>query len=356
MITLYRKNSFGIGRWCIWSEDRTIHFGHSLSLDGSLIRSTETIDMGKAGRTIQEQIESRINSRIGKMLDKGYKETTDEASTATTNQLGLITPMLAQSLKSVTISSSIIQPKLNGHRCLITKVEDTIVAYSRQGKIITTIDHITSLLGQSLAEGDTIDGELYIHGQLLQSIASLVKRAQPGSGDIKYYAYDYIPASTGPRIPYIERLRHLNQLLKEVNREKVVLTESTSVETVDEALEIYSRHLAEGYEGSILRDKQGKYEIGKRSAALLKIKPKFDTEAEVIDIVRSDTGFGLCVCKVAGLQDTFKVLAPGNHKQKVEALVNKEKYIGRRLRIEYRELTELGKPFHAVGVEWFSSI
>ena len=354
MITLYRKNSFGLGRWCIWQDHDVIRFGHSTSLDGHIIPSEELVEKGLAGRSLQEQIESRINSRTSKMLDKGYKYDPDEAAKAMTNQLGLITPMLAKPLKASKIAKSIIQPKFNGHRCLITKVDGEIIAYTRQGKPIDTMGHITSEFAELLPEGVVVDGELYVHGALLQSIASLVKRAQAGSADVVYYAYDYVLLHD-KKVQYVDRLTILDDLIANT-AEHVRSAESQIVYNLDEAVEVYRKHLQQGYEGSMLKTLSGLYESGKRSSSLLKMKPKFDTEAEVIDIVPGDTGLGICVCKIANLDQTFKVLAPGTHGDKIEALENKQDYIGRRLKIEYRELTANQLPFHAVATEWFSSI
>ncbi len=356
MVTLYRKNSFGIGRWCIISDGNAIRFGHSATLDGSLVMNEEIIDEGKAGRSIKEQIDLRMNSRISKMRDKGYKDTTDEAAAAMTNQLGLITPMLAKPLKANKIVKSIIQPKYNGHRCLITCADGEIIAYSRQGKIIHTMEHITKHFKDVLPEGAVVDGELFIPGAKLQSIASLVKRKQEKSKDVTYYAYDYIDDSDH-RVGFSDRLKILIDLLRNVGAsDSILLAESIIVNDLDQAMEIYSAHLAQGHEGSILRVWNGKYESGKRSSGLLKMKPIFDTEAEVIDIVPGETGLGICVCRMDGLDQTFKVLAPGPHRDKIEALYNKEKFIGMRVKIEYRELTADKIPFHAVATEWFSSI
>lgn len=354
MKTFYRKNSFGIGRWCIWQEGNTICFGHSATLDGKMNVQTEEIEEGKAGRSIQEQIDLRMNSRISKMLDKGYKETADEAAKASTNQLGLVTPMLAKPLKASRLKSSLVQPKLNGHRCLITNVDGDIVTYSRQGKLITTIDHITEQFKDLLPEGCVVDGELYIHGEKLQKIASLVKRKQPGSNDLLYYAYDYVDLNDA-KMPFQDRLIALKNLIGNMH-EPVKLTETTPVADFDEAMATFKMHIDFGFEGTMVRDPMGLYESGKRSSSLLKIKPLFDTEVEVLDVVPGDTGLGVCVCRMAGLDRSFKILAPGTHSEKRECLENKADYIGKRLKVEYRELTADGVPFHAVATEWFTSI
>ena len=354
MITLYKKNSFGIGRWSIWAEGGIVKFGHSASLDGHLTINEEVIEFGKGGRSLDEQIGSRIHSRTSKMLDKGYKTSVEEAIKGVTNQLGLVSPMLAQTLKATEIMRKIIQPKLNGHRCMITCHNGEIVAYSKQGKPITTIEHILTEFRGRIAEGDTVDGEVYMHGLKLQDIASRVKRSQPTTKNLVYYAFDHISADD-KTLPTIDRLRKLHKLMVGTS-DPVYFTTSRVVNSLSEAQHWYESHLREGFEGSMLRDPSSQYQPGKRSASILKMKPKFDTEVEVIDIVPSETGFGLCVCKLAGLDYTFKVLAPGTHDDRFEALKNKNNYIGRLLKIEYRELTSDGIPFHAVATEWFSSI
>jgi len=355
MITLYRKNSFGIGRWCIWKEsDHVIKFGHSASLQGHLIVSEEYVEDGKAGRSLAEQVQSRIDSRISKMRDKGYKDTADEAAKAQTNQLGLVTPMLAKPLKVSSIKESFIQPKLNGHRCLIANVDGDIIAYSRQGKLIHTVDHVTNEFFDILPENTVVDGELYIHGEKLQTIASLVKREQPRSKEIKYFVYDFIDLKD-KHIKFKDRAEILRSLVKDMGP-SVQFTDTDLVENLNEAMDIYKTHIEHGFEGSIVRSAGGLYESGKRSSGLLKIKPLFDTEVEVLDIVPGDTGLGICVCRMDGLDRSFKILAPGTHPEKIQALEHKDKLIGKRLKVEYRELTADGVPFHAVATEWFTTI
>lgn len=355
MITLYRKNSFGIGRWCIWHEaENEIRFGHSVSISGPLSIKTEIVEGGKAGRSLEEQIKSRIDSRVSKMLDKGYKFSSDEAAEAVTNQLGLITPMLAKPLKTQRVANAFIQPKLNGHRCLITNVDGNIVAYTRQGKLIDTMQHITRHFEDLLPMNATIDGELYIHEEKLQTIASLVKRKQKRSVEVVYHAYDYI-VHDDMDTPFIDRYKILQLLCRNIDG-PVAITETVSVKDLNQAMDIYKLYVQAGYEGAIVRDQNGKYENGKRSSGLLKIKPLFDTEVEVVDIERSETGFALCVCRMDGLDKVFKTLAPGTHVEKYRVLENKDEYIGRRLKIEYRELTSDKVPFHAVATEWFHHI
>jgi ATP-dependent DNA ligase len=107
---------------------------------------------------------------------------------------------------------------------------------------------------------------------------------------------------------------------------------------------------AKGFEGLMIRLDGFGYESNKRSASLLKDKAVFDTEVIVKDIVLSDKGNPVCICDYQGKE--FRTSPPGSHKEREKALQNKSQHIGTRLTIEYREMTDDGIPFHAVGTQW----
>jgi DNA ligase-1 len=280
------------------------------------------------------------------MLDKGYKYSIEEALASSGNQLGFLRPMLAQSIKKVTAvnyKQAVLQKKLDGHRCLITKDEGKVIAYSRQGKIIDTITHITDQLQDILEEGETIDGELYCHGQLLQTIASWVKRKQPNTVSLTYAVYDCIDDA-----PYIERHRYLQDKLKGLYR--VVVLPYILYENSEQMQAYLSKVRGQGFEGLMLRLHGYGYESGKRSASLIKVKVFEDTEVNVIGVIPSSEGWAICVAMYNGKQ--FNISAPGDFSAKYEVMKNKDKYIGRDLTIEYSHLTAEGIPFHAVALRW----
>ncbi len=352
MISLYRKNANSIGTWRIWAEGKIIHIAHATVMGGSEVRHTEEVDDGKQGRTLGEQVQSRILSRISRMRDRGYKDTLDDARTGTSNQLGLDRPMLAQSITKVRNPNTVravLQKKLNGHRCLVTKQEGEIVAYTRQGKPIPSIKHIIQALAPRIPEGVTIDGELYAHGVKLQTIASWIKREQSNTYDLNLVCYDVMAPDR-----YIDRHAELASMVQGAMTDapgKVLVLPYEPFTDFESMIRRRDVVRAAGFEGMMLRLDGRGYEAGQRSSSLLKVKVFEDDEFQVTDVIQSSDGWGICVCRTKDGKP-FKTSAPGNFAEKEEVLRNKDNYIGRMLTVEYAELTADGIPFHCSATGW----
>lgn len=351
-IQLYRKNANSVGQWRIFSEGQTIHIFHSTVIGGSEVHHTEVIPQGLAGRTLAEQIRLRINSRVSRMKDRGYKESVEEAIKNPGNQLGLERPMLAHPIErvnNVNYRGAVLQKKLDGHRCLITRQDGQLIAYSRQGKEIDAIYHLLEPIGRRLPEGTTLDGELYCHGYPLQTLASWIKRHQPGTANLSFVCYDVISPDR-----YIDRHRELSAILSGVTTTtpgQVVVLPFREYEGDDDQLVYFKKVRALGFEGLMLRLDGRGYEAGKRSSSLLKIKEFFDEEFQVIDITPSKEGWAVCTCKLEN-GATFRCSAPGDMSEKRDVLTNKDKYIGRMLTVEYSFKTADGIPFHPTATRW----
>lgn len=354
MIKLYKRNAIGIGTWRIWSEGNTIYIAHATVEGGCEVVHSEVVTTNQSGRTLDQQILLRINSRVNKQYDKGYKPTREEACSSTTNQLGFLRPMLAQPINrvsSINYKNAMLQKKLDGHRCLINNTGD-INAYSRQGKLIQSIEHITKLLKDRLPMDETLDGELYCHGVPLQTIGSWIKRKQVDTTKLKYVVYDMIGTET-----FSERYKELQSILApfvgRIDSPIIVLPCRPYVD--DRGMwDYFGEVRQQNFEGLILRTDDRGYQDGIRSSSLLKIKAAFDTEVEVVDMEPSKEGWAICICKYK--DKTIRVSAPGTKVQKKEVLDNKEKYIGRFLTIEYAYLTIAGVPFQPVAIRWREDI
>lgn len=353
MITLYRKHVNGIGTWSISSEGNVITIKHSTSLGGSEVIHTETVDSGLQGRTLSEQVKSRIDSRISVVRDKGYKSTIEEANKGSTNQLGLVSPVLAQPYDKVSkpnVNGAVLQKKLNGHRCLITNIGGEIVAYSRRGKRIPAIVHITDSLVGAIPEGETIDGELYVHGQHLQTIASWVKRLQPNTLRVMFVAYDIVSCEN-----YKDRHAELSRMLDNVINPKIQVLGYTPYINHGEMIKYRDAVILNKFEGLMLKLDNYPYEPGVRSMGIIKVKRFNDAEFVVVDVVPSSDGWGICVCKTFEGK-FFKVSAPGTMIEKQNVIDNKELFIGKKLTVEYAELTADNIPFHCSATGWREDI
>lgn len=349
MIELYKRDAKGAIRvWRIHSEGQWIIWEWGL-LSGEEQNNEEHVPYGLAGRTIEEQIESRINSRVSKQRDKGYVNTIEQAKNdPVTNTLGFMKPMLAQVFskqKEVEFENAFYQYKYNGHRCMIHCENGIKTAYSRNGKVIDTIPE---LLDEIIMEDDiTLDGELYLHNTSLQKITSLVKKRQPDTLLLKFLCYDvmisdmYYPM----RHEYLRNKVHLGE------KSQFVPT-FPNVSSIHEMLKnARSFH----FEGVIMRlDKFG-YEDGKRSKSLLKIKQFLDIDVEVLNITSSREGWAILHC-ITSDKKVFRVSAPGTMDEKHKTYELRHQYIGKCIRIEFAEWTDDKVPFHPVAKEWAENI
>lgn len=366
-ITLYRKNSFGIGVWHIQGVVETtsrgsVFISHAVTENGSMVNHIDPVTCNQSGRSIEAQLQLQINARISRQLDKGYKRTREEAMLGTTNQLGLANPMLAQKLSDVKITQSMlaaayVQPKLDGHRCLITRQNGDMFAYSRKGKPINTVPHILDDAYNWMQDGDILDGELYVHGRSLQSLSSDIKRAQATSGQLCYFWYDMIDRTK----PFALRHQIMNDLYANSKSTQLILTPTKRVGKMSEVYDYFRECRVNGFEGSMLRISSAGYEDGKRTNQLIKVKERHDDEAKVIGCRASSQGWAILRVEFdnggKSLPVEFDISAPGSVPEKTEVLHNFEtKYKGREVTIEYAMLTADGIPFHAVATRWREDI
>jgi len=333
MIKLYRANRI----WKIWyNKDLGLLFYGGGLLHGAPVIHSKVIQP-KANRTYAEQIELETKSRVSKQLDKGYAY---EAGKPDTNQLGLARPMLAlpiEKAKNISLKNAVMQFKLDGTRCLLHGLATETVAYSRQGKLLN-IPHITEPL--HLPEGVTIDGELYCHGETLQTICSWVKRYQLNTSKLKFMAYDYISSDR-----YLERYSKLQDIVAN-GPTSVEILANMPYTTEAHLTQYFNTARAAGYEGLIVRLDGYGYITGKRPKALLKVKQWLDANFIVYDIVPSSDGLAVLDCK------SFRVVAPGTHAMRLDVLKRKEEFIGKTVEVQYACLTADGIPFHPVALRW----
>lgn len=353
MITLYRKNAYGVGIWSIWSEGYDVVISHATTLDGAQVQHRENVKEGKQGRTREEQVQFRIASRVSKQKDKGYTDDLEKASTQTLNQLGLDVPMLANTFDKVKhkISYAHIQRKLNGLRCLATKQNGEVILYSRRGKAFLSLHEIKVSMSLILEEGQTFDGELYCHNTSLQTIQSWVKRRQPKTQSIQYVIYDCIE-----ELEFADRLEIIQSTVKTAMElhgdqiQKVAVLATKRITTVEEIDEAFAKARAAKFEGLMIRLPGFDYECGKRSRSLLKLKDVASDEGICTNIFLSDKGNPVMTINWNG--HNFNATPPGSHSDRDMALLNKDKFIGSRVTFEYREVTDDGIPFHAVATAW----
>lgn len=345
-VELFKYTPANVRYWCAEADYSigAITITHGI-LNGVMQEQIEFVEENLSGRTLEDQIDLYIESRAKKKMDIGYRHSIEESKSSTGNtMLGFHRPMLAKrldQLNDVDFKDCYLQMKYDGHRCLVTRTSNGLVAYSRNGRIIKSIDHI--LAGISMPVGMTIDGELYNHDMPLQTISSLVKRKQADTMKLEYIVYDVVTSQR-----YNERYNIINNInLGKFGR--VAPTDKT-VEKAHLSM-LLSSAIALGYEGLMLRQCRFPYEPGKRSKALVKVKEFLDDEYRVVGITTSADGWAILTCKTSDGKE-FGVSAPGSIREKIHVARNHDLYLGRLVNVKYANLTEDGIPFHPVAVRW----
>lgn len=181
-----------------------------------------------------------------------------------------------------------------------------------------------------------------------------MSRKQPDTERLDYICYDIVDTSAG----YAQRYEELEQMDLDP---PIYLAPSALLvgsEASPAALSVrmqMARGL--GYEGLIIRGVDGKYEPGKRSKSLVKLKtgmlqdvPIEEEEFLVTDIVSSKDGWAICVC--ACTHGEFRVTAPGSMPEKYKVMEDRLKYLGSQLTVQFSEYTPDGIPFHPVAISF----
>lgn len=349
-ITLYKKDSKGNIRFFrIFTEGSEIVQQSGIDGTDSPVEHRKTAKAKNVGRsnetTPEEQAVSEAQSTINKKLDKGYFETKDEAENEE-----VILPMLAKSFdkheKKVDWESGVVvQPKLDGMRCLCVVRSGKVKLLSRGGKEIETMKHIKECVKG--LDDVILDGELYAHGESFQENMKLIKKYRPGESEfVKLHTYDIVSDT-----PFIERYETLSQIVEGL--EHVELVENEYVNSKEGLQESHSKFLSDGYEGSILRHGDKGYKVNGRCDSLLKFKDFIDIALPIMDIVpgdqRPEEGYPTFYWEGA-VDDTLTTGMKFSHKERKEFLENKENYIGQTAEIRFFEYSDTGVPRFPVCV------
>lgn len=357
---LYDVASTGkVKLWTIAVQDvsptlSTITIAHGLE-HGKMQTTVRKVTAGKnVGRsnatTIFEQAQAEAESFWTKKQDKGYaptKTSTKKKAVTAVEHL----PMLALKFddrKHDVVWPAYIQPKLNGVRCLVERLGNTITFRSRGNKTFTTLDHLVPDCLKVLKNGELMDGELYSHGGVtFQELIALIKREKNADIDgLKKYVYFWNYDWCLPE-PFHQRQRRL----KDEGYIKAVPT--YQVQNEQDARAYHAQFTQEGYEGSMIRSGGDEpYRSKYRSPSLLKLKDFQDDDFVIIGAKDSvGKAEGQCVfrCQTTA-KDEFDVRMKGTDETRLEQWKNRDKYMGKLLTCRFQNLSDEGIPIFPVGI------
>jgi DNA ligase-1 len=379
--TLYGEATTGKAKqWSIRVFERASASGSSCGViettfgyvDGKLQTNEKVISEGKnIGKknetTPLQQAVNEARSAWTKKKESGYSPADDAAEDADGDSSTVSggaggrgkgvdddvpSPMLAHDYnkrgKSIKFPC-FVQRKYDGTRCVGMPSKGL---FSRNRKSYPHLEHIVDELNK-LPETFVLDGELYSDELTFQEIVGLVKRETLKKGDdekqkkIKFHVYDMIRDD----MPYDLRRANLAQMFRQYKFKYITPVVTELCESEDKMKEMHSNYVAEGYEGIMLRNKNGLYKQS-RSADLQKYKEFFDAEYEIVGY---EEGKGLeerCVIWTCKTSDgkTFSCRPRGTREERTELYLNGDDYIGKMLTVRYQENTTDGLPRFPVGI------
>lgn len=361
--TLYaRANGGAILEWDIEIEGdkyRTItgqQGGAKVTSKWSVAKSKNQGQSNETTADEQAQIEADAKWKK-KVKREGYWENIKDID----NKSRFIEPMLAQKLRDhpeKVVLPCMVDKKYNGGRAL----SSIVGIFTRKGEQYASIPHIWNAISPLFEKYPdlVLDSEGYNHDLRfkLNELMSILrttksKKITPellarSEQIVRLYVYDGfgfngITEKTGN----LERREALKLLLKDIPY--VVWVPYRIANTLDEVYKIYDEDIADGYEGSMIRNCNAPYEIGKRSYNLLKVKPTDDSEGVIINIIEG-TGNASGIAATATIKwknKEFNATFKGSQELRRNILEEKDCWIGREITFCYNGLTGLGTPNYA---------
>jgi len=348
--TLYKKASNGkIVEWSILVSGNMITTFYG-DVNGVKSKSVKIIkegkNIGKSNETSPEQQAMlQGKSMYKKKIDKGYFKTISEAKSN-----NLIKPMLAVKYNDKRVSFPVaVQPKLDGVRCLAMKVDGNVKLLSRSGKEYN-LPHIQEALQNTLPDNIVLDGEIFNRALSFQEITSLVKKYRKESEALNYWIYDMINLENKDII-FALRFTTIENIIRNQHK-SLIETPTFTVISLEELQKIHAQFVKDGFEGTIIRSHFGKYEMGKRSWSLMKLKNFDDNEFVIVDYapsIQNGINVPLFVCENKDGK-LFNVFMSGTMEQKAEVMSHIDDYIGKLLKVKHFGYTERGIPRFPVGI------
>jgi len=246
-----------------------------------------------------------------------------------------------------------LQPKLDGVRMFAFLDENgDLQTLSRQSKPIENIEHLRTILELIFAQNPdlVLDGELMIHKDYQQKeLRGLLakKYLEPEDEEklktISYNVFDVVERNNLD-MTFVDRWREAEKIAKKWKEINIVPTKE--VKSKEEVNKNFNDLVELGFEGAIIRNKDGIYRMGKQSQDVQKIKLYFVDEFEIMGF-HEGTGDdkGTVIWEVKCLKNpkrTFRVKPMGSRELKRKWFDNGEKYIGKRMLVYFYEKDEDG--------------
>lgn len=331
-----------------------------------------TVERGKVTRNKLEQTVLQWKHLIKEKLDKGYKkidvnpETLSEKELKeivgdySTNQDGLLKPMLAKSETQIT-NRKIFEKewyasrKINGVRTLVYYKDGEIHTASRGGAanydfvLSHILDH-PKLIEYFKQHPDLIlDSEAFKFGWTLNKISGICRTQKTAyDGDpLELYVYDIVDVNK----TFEERLNIIDKFAKDLNLsfepERSWKKDDLKIQIVPHELiageeyikKLHDEYVTEGWEGLVLRDPEAKYKPGGRTQIMVKWKAYKDSEYEIIGLSEGLRDEDMCFIMTTPDGQQFNCKPIGDREQKQWYREHINEIIGKMATVKYFEMS-----------------
>ena len=320
-------------------------------------------NIGRSNETTHyEQAVKEVKSKMKKKMDSGYCEDRNNIQTP-------ILPMLAHTFEKRKHNIKypcFIQPKIDGIRMTCRMVNGRIEMFTRKGKPFTPLHNLEKHLEDCFKNIDEqpdtfyLDGELFSDTLTFQELAGVVRSSKSSFEELSQVKYvifdcfdtDYPNMGFDTRFPIVGQMKPTKELKPNTHNDYIVTIPTTLINGEDEIQEINKGFMENGYEGTIIRNKNGIYKLNHRSPDLQKYKTFLDDEYEIVSYRQgtgTDEGCVIWECVTKDKQ-IFSVRPRGSVSERQGYFQNGDKWIGSLLTIRYQELTDGGIPRFPVGI------
>lgn len=316
-------------------------------------------NIGKANETTPlTQAQQEAKSLYDKQLSEGYVKNLDEEP-----QEKKFFPMLAHNWEDrerYVEAPFWVQPKLDGVRMLVGKVDGKLVMTSRMGKTVHHLDHIRQELEPVLGEGVFLDGESYNHSKSFEEITGMCRTTLESSaqekslGDIQFHVFDTFNLGDMDA-PYDKRRQTLEDFFSEHELNHTFIVTSMRIHRKEDVAEKINPHFVQnGYEGTIVRNGAGVYRLNERSNNLLKFKSFKTEEYTIVDAQEAkgrDKGTVIWVCQTPEGK-RFNVRPRGTQEERKRYWSERGRWTtgNHKLTVQYQDMTNGGVPRFPVGL------
>lgn len=331
--------------------------GGNITKDAGVAVTAGKNEGKKNATTTEDQALSEMGSAWELKCSKGYVDNMDHIDRP------VIRPMLANKWperKKYIKFPAIAQRKYDGVRCDVSFDDRAgrASALSRLGNAFPHLDHIRTEMNNVLRSHPEAhgDGELYSEDLDFNTLVGLVKRHELTPEDqqlmllVKYRVYDSIVLDDA-NMGFQDRWNLMDTLVRNAGTRHVTMVENFIVNSEEEIYSLHAQFVGEGYEGIIIRNIDGKYAINHRSNDLLKYKHFETDEFKIVgfeEAVGNDVGTVVWECAAGDKKFTCRMKATRAVRRQM--LEEAPSYVGKKLTVNYQNLSPEGVPRFPVGI------